>query len=200
MATIAVLGTLDSKGEEHAYVAGLIRARGHEALLIDVGSGAAPVVTPDITREEVAAAAGLDLAPLIAKRDRGESVIAMSKAVPVLLAKLALGELAWGDVWYGGQTRNPWNLEQGASGSSAGPGSATAAALENTGVAAYAGAAPSIADPEVLAVALGIHSVEARHAAYLNTRLGELPAPVSNDMAKGPVEILEIAGAFFVEG
>lgn len=89
MATIAVLGTLDSKGEEHAYVAGLIRARGHEALLIDVGSGAAPVVTPDITREEVAAAAGLDLAPLIAKRDRGESVIAMSKAVPVLLAKLA---------------------------------------------------------------------------------------------------------------
>jgi rubrerythrin len=75
-----------------------------------------------------------------------------------------------------------------------------AAALENTGVAAYAGAAPSIADPEVLAVALGIHSVEARHAAYLNTRLGELPAPVSNDAAKGPVEILEIAGGFFVEG
>jgi uncharacterized protein (UPF0261 family) len=89
MKTIAVLGTLDSKGEEHAYVAGLIRARGHEALLVDVGSGGAPVITPDITREEVAAAAGLDLAPLMARRDRGECVVAMSKAAPVLLAKLA---------------------------------------------------------------------------------------------------------------
>ena len=89
MKTIAVLGTLDSKGEEHAFVAGLIRERGHAALLIDVGSGGPPVVTPDITREEVAAAAGLDLAPLIARRDRGECVVAMSKAAPVLLEKLA---------------------------------------------------------------------------------------------------------------
>lgn len=45
----------------------------------------------------------------------------------VLVAKLSLGELAWGDVWYGGKTKNPWNLEQGASGSSAGSASATAA-------------------------------------------------------------------------
>jgi uncharacterized protein (UPF0261 family) len=89
MKTIAVLGTLDSKGEEHAYVAGLIRARGHEALLVDVGTGGASVITPDIPREEVAAAAGLDLAPLMARRDRGECVVAMSKAAPVLLAKLA---------------------------------------------------------------------------------------------------------------
>ena len=37
---------------------------------------------------------------------------------------LTLGALAWGDVWYGGMTRNPWNPEQGASGSSAGPGAA----------------------------------------------------------------------------
>ncbi len=47
----------------------------------------------------------------------------------VLLAKLTLGELAWGDVWFGGKTRNPWNLEQGSSGSSAGSASATAAGL-----------------------------------------------------------------------
>ena len=89
MATIAVLGTLDSKGEEHAFVADLIRARGHTALLIDVGSGGPPVVAPDVSREDVAAAAGLDLAPLIEKKDRGECVVAMSKAAPVLLAKLA---------------------------------------------------------------------------------------------------------------
>jgi len=53
----------------------------------------------------------------------------LEKAGAVLVAKLTLGALAWGDVWYGGKTRNPWNLEQGSSGSSAGPGSATAAGL-----------------------------------------------------------------------
>lgn len=53
----------------------------------------------------------------------------LDAAGAVLIAKLTMGELAWGDVWYGGKTRNPWNLEQGASGSSAGPGSATAAGL-----------------------------------------------------------------------
>jgi uncharacterized protein (UPF0261 family) len=89
MKTIAVLGTLDSKGEEHAFVARLIRERGHGTLLIDVGSGGPPVVAPDITREEVAAAGGLDLAPLLARKDRGECVAAMSRAAPVLLARLA---------------------------------------------------------------------------------------------------------------
>jgi Asp-tRNA(Asn)/Glu-tRNA(Gln) amidotransferase A subunit family amidase len=47
----------------------------------------------------------------------------------VLLAKLTSGELAQGDNWFGGQTKNPWNTEQGSSGSSAGPGSATAGGL-----------------------------------------------------------------------
>lgn len=89
MKVIAVLGTLDSKGEEHAFVAGLIRRRGHAALLIDVGSGGPPVTAPDITREEVAAAAGVDLATLAARKDRGECVGAMSQAAPVLMAKLA---------------------------------------------------------------------------------------------------------------
>jgi uncharacterized protein (UPF0261 family) len=102
MKTIAVLGTLDSKGEEHAFVAGLIRERGHAALLIDVGSGGPPVVTPDISREEVAAAAGLDLAPLMAKRDRGECVVAMSKAAPVLLEKLVAAGKIDGVISLGG--------------------------------------------------------------------------------------------------
>jgi Asp-tRNA(Asn)/Glu-tRNA(Gln) amidotransferase A subunit family amidase len=47
----------------------------------------------------------------------------------VLVAKLSLGELAWGDVWYGDTTRNPWNPSQGSSGSSAGPASAVSAGL-----------------------------------------------------------------------
>lgn len=53
----------------------------------------------------------------------------LEEAGAVLVAKLTLGALAWGDVWYGGKTRNPWNTNQGSSGSSAGPGSATAAGL-----------------------------------------------------------------------
>ena len=47
----------------------------------------------------------------------------------MLVAKLSLGALALNDIWFGGQTMNPWLLEEGASGSSAGPGAATAAGL-----------------------------------------------------------------------
>jgi Asp-tRNA(Asn)/Glu-tRNA(Gln) amidotransferase A subunit family amidase len=53
----------------------------------------------------------------------------LKDAGAVLIAKLSLGALALNDIWFGGQTMNPWLLEEGASGSSAGPGAATAAAL-----------------------------------------------------------------------
>jgi Asp-tRNA(Asn)/Glu-tRNA(Gln) amidotransferase A subunit family amidase len=53
----------------------------------------------------------------------------LNDAGAVLIAKLSLGALALNDIWFGGQTMNPWLLEEGASGSSAGPGAATAAAL-----------------------------------------------------------------------
>jgi len=52
----------------------------------------------------------------------------------VLLAKLTTGELASGDQWFGGQTKSPWNLAEGSSGSSAGPASATAAGLVPFGI------------------------------------------------------------------
>jgi Asp-tRNA(Asn)/Glu-tRNA(Gln) amidotransferase A subunit family amidase len=58
-----------------------------------------------------------------------EVVRRLDQAGAVLVAKLTLGALAWGDVWFGGKTRNPWNIEQGSSGSSAGPGSAVSAGL-----------------------------------------------------------------------
>lgn len=53
----------------------------------------------------------------------------LQAAGAVLVAKLSLGALALNDIWFGGQTMNPWLLEEGASGSSAGPGAAVAAAL-----------------------------------------------------------------------
>src|SRR5205085_3274079 len=56
-------------------------------------------------------------------------VARLRDAGAVLVAKLSLGALALNDIWFGGQTMNPWLLEEGASGSSAGPGAATAAGL-----------------------------------------------------------------------
>ncbi|HEY54586.1 MAG TPA: amidase [Caldilineae bacterium] len=53
----------------------------------------------------------------------------LEAAGAVLVAKLSMGALAWGDVWFGGTTKTPWDLKQGASGSSAGSGAATAAGL-----------------------------------------------------------------------
>ncbi|MDE2877125.1 MAG: amidase [Gemmatimonadota bacterium] len=57
-----------------------------------------------------------------------EVAVRLRDAGAVLIAKLATGEFARGDRWYRGRTLNPWNLDEGSSGSSAGPGSATAAA------------------------------------------------------------------------
>ena len=64
----------------------------------------------------------------VSNRD-AEVITRLRNAGAVLLAKLSLGELAMGDMWFGGKTRNPWNLEMGASGSSAGSASAVAAGL-----------------------------------------------------------------------
>lgn len=53
----------------------------------------------------------------------------LDAAGAILIAKLTLGELAQGDIWFGGRTNNPWKLDEGSSGSSAGPASATSAGL-----------------------------------------------------------------------
>ena len=83
MATIAVLGTLDSKGHEHAFVAEVIRGLGHEPLLIDVGCLEPPQVEPKVSRTDILP--GLPDMPL----DRGLRVAAMAEAVPAYVAKLA---------------------------------------------------------------------------------------------------------------
>jgi Asp-tRNA(Asn)/Glu-tRNA(Gln) amidotransferase A subunit family amidase len=71
----------------------------------------------------------------------------LRQAGAVLAAKLSLGALALNDIWFGGQTMNPWLLEEGASGSSAGPGAATAAALVGFSIGSETGG--SIVSPSM---------------------------------------------------
>jgi rubrerythrin len=75
---------------------------------------------------------------------------------------------------------------------------ATAAALENTGVSAYDGAAQFLSDPELLTAAGSIVAVEARHASYLNLLTGEIPFPAAFETPLTMDEVLEIAGPFLV--
>jgi uncharacterized protein (UPF0261 family) len=86
--TIALLGALDTKGAEYGFVKACIEARGHKTLLIDVGVLGKPVIAPDVTRQDVAGAAGADLARLVADADRGKAVAAMSKGAAAILPKL----------------------------------------------------------------------------------------------------------------
>ena len=102
MPTIAVLGTLDTKGEEHSYVAEIIRDRGHHTILIDVGSELPPSVPPNITREEVAHVAGLDLRGLAERHDRGECVAAMGQGAAAILQKLLAEKRIDGVISLGG--------------------------------------------------------------------------------------------------
>lgn len=53
----------------------------------------------------------------------------LSTAGAVLVAKLVTGSLAYNDIWFGGRTRNPWNIEEYSYGSSAGPASSTSAGI-----------------------------------------------------------------------
>lgn len=86
--TIALLGTMDTKGDEHGFVAEQIRARGHQTLVIDVGTVGAPRIAPDMSRDEVAKIAGIDLPAIMTRNDRGEAVAAMSQAAPAVLSML----------------------------------------------------------------------------------------------------------------
>ena len=71
----------------------------------------------------------------------------LEAAGAILIAKLSLGALALNDIWFGGQTMNPWLLEEGASGSSAGPGAATAAGLVGFAIGSETGG--SIVSPSM---------------------------------------------------
>lgn len=75
--TVLLLGTLDTKGEEYAYVRELIRARGHDVLVMDLGILGEPAFAADIAASEVARAGGSSLGELRARGERGAAVEVM---------------------------------------------------------------------------------------------------------------------------
>jgi Asp-tRNA(Asn)/Glu-tRNA(Gln) amidotransferase A subunit family amidase len=87
-------------------------------------------------------------------------VARLHDAGAVLIAKLSLGALALNDIWFGGQTVNPWLLEEGASGSSAGPGAATAAALVGFSIGSETGG--SIVSPSMRCGVTGLRPTYGR--------------------------------------
>src|SRR3954449_4542745 len=86
----------------------------------------------------------------------------LNDAGAVLVAKLSLGALALNDIWFSGQTMNPWLLEEGASGSSAGPGSATAAGLVGFSIGSETGG--SIISPAMRCGVTGLRPTYGRVA------------------------------------
>jgi Asp-tRNA(Asn)/Glu-tRNA(Gln) amidotransferase A subunit family amidase len=84
----------------------------------------------------------------------------LNAAGAVLIAKLSMGALALNDIWFGGQTMNPWLLEEGASGSSAGPGAATAAGLVGFSIGSETGG--SIVSPSMRCGVTGLRPTYGR--------------------------------------
>ncbi len=86
--TVALLGALDTKGAEYAFVKQWIESRGLRTLVIDVGVLGPPPIEPDVTRREVAAAGGADADQLAAGQDRGEAMAAMTRGAAALVPRL----------------------------------------------------------------------------------------------------------------
>ncbi|WP_134728340.1 Tm-1-like ATP-binding domain-containing protein [Amycolatopsis nivea] len=89
MATVAMLGTLDTKGAEFQWMRSQLEGLGHRVHLIDAGVAGQPVGTPETTREEVARLVGTSIRELIEDDDRGKALAAMSAGAARIVAELA---------------------------------------------------------------------------------------------------------------
>jgi uncharacterized protein (UPF0261 family) len=88
MPTVVLVGTLDTKGHEYAFLADRVREHGADVVLVDAGLVGGPPATPDVTREEVAAAAGADVKALAEAGDRGAAVEAMARGAAEVVKRL----------------------------------------------------------------------------------------------------------------
>jgi len=83
--TIAILGALDTKGQEFAFLKAEIEKRGFNTLVVDTGVLGAPFFSPDVTRERTAEAGGVPLNDLVTRNDRGEAMAVMARGAAVIV-------------------------------------------------------------------------------------------------------------------
>ena len=88
MPTVVLVGTLDTKGAEYGYVRDHLRAAGCEVILVDAGVLGEPLITPDISRAEVARAAGTTIDALVAQADRGAAIETMARGATQIVRTL----------------------------------------------------------------------------------------------------------------
>jgi len=88
MPTVVLVGTLDTKGQEYAYLADRLREHGVDVVLVDAGIMHEPLTTPDVTRQEVATAVGADVQTLADAGDRGAAVETMSRGAAEIVRRL----------------------------------------------------------------------------------------------------------------
>ncbi|PLS03172.1 Tm-1-like ATP-binding domain-containing protein [Neobacillus cucumis] len=88
MATVVVLGTLDTKGNEHNFVNEIIRNKGCDVVLIDIGVLGQPQIRPEISRKEVARAGGVEIEELVQKNDRGYAMEVMAVGATEIVRQL----------------------------------------------------------------------------------------------------------------
>jgi uncharacterized protein (UPF0261 family) len=88
VATVVLLGTLDTKGGEYAFLRSLLGAHGVETILVDAGVLGEPRTAPDVSREEVARAVGADVRALAEAGDRGAAVEAMARGAAEVVTRL----------------------------------------------------------------------------------------------------------------
>ena len=86
--TVVIIGALDTKGAEFAFVKGLIESEGIEVLVVDFGTMGEPEFEPDVTRAEVAAAAGGDIGHLASGEHKDEAMQTMAKGLAVVVRRL----------------------------------------------------------------------------------------------------------------
>ncbi len=86
--TIGIIGALDTKGAEFAFLKAEIEKRGCKTLVINIGVIGEPLFPPDINSEEVARAGGKELSELIQRRDRGEAMEVMTRGIAVVVKRL----------------------------------------------------------------------------------------------------------------
>ena len=102
MAAVALVGTLDTKGPDFAFLAGRLRSAGAEVIVIDAGIGEPDGLIPDIDGNAVAAAAGTSRAELRRAADRGQAVTAMGRGAAAVVADLVARGRAGGVLSAGG--------------------------------------------------------------------------------------------------